>query len=59
MAIQVKGSNIFDLQKREKALQIIQDNASTEALEFLSEMVQKPDASKKLLAKKRMIKAFL
>ncbi len=61
MALQVvvEGSDVLDEIAKKEAIEKILKHASTDALEFVAEMVQRPNASKKLLAKKGMIKAFL
>lgn len=56
--ITVQGKNALDSLNRQKALQKLQDNGSTEALEFLAQLVVKKGASEKLLSKKRLINTF-
>lgn len=56
--VTVNGKNALDALNRQKALQKLQNNATTEALEFIAQLVVKKDASEKLLSKKRLINTF-
>lgn len=56
--VTVTGKNALDEAKRKNALQTLQNNGSTPALEFLAKLVVKKGASEKLLSKKTLINTF-
>lgn len=56
--VTVTGTTSLDEVNRQRALQTIQNNATTPALEFLAKLVVKKGASEKLLSKKTLINTF-
>lgn len=54
-----KAKNVIDASFRKSALETIEQNASTEALEALADLVKIKGADKKFVANKSMLKRFL
>lgn len=59
LQIDVKGANQNDAIDRQIALQKLQDNITTENLEFLALMSKRKDVNLKIQNKKTLIKTFL
>lgn len=57
LTIQVRSAE--EKKAKEKPLQVLCDNLSSEALEFLAQISSHPNAQKKLLQNKIIITAFL
>lgn len=51
--------DVIEKRTKEKPLQTLADKLSSEALDFLAEIAEKPGVEEKLLASRIFIKAFL
>lgn len=59
MQIEIKGSSLPDTIARKQALETINNHATTEVLQFLAELSEKPNVNEKLLKNKFIIKNFI
>lgn len=57
--VTVSGKNATDKVIRQSALEVIDRNATTDALTLLAEMVEKPGASEKFVQNGKMLKSFI